>query len=109
MKYFVYILYSEKLDKYYIGSTGDLEDRLKKHNRSRSGFTSMGKPWIMVYNEVLSDKTVALKREKQLKAWKHLKLSKMWRKLKCLMHLISLDRSCKEFSEDSSTSTKSSR
>jgi putative endonuclease len=71
MKFFVYILYSEKLDKYYIGSTGDLADRLKKHNRSRSGYTSMGKPWILVYNESFSNKADALKREKQLKAWKN--------------------------------------
>jgi putative endonuclease len=71
MQYFVYILYSEKLDKYYIGSTGNLEDRLKKHNRSRSGFTSLGKPWIMVYNEVFCNKADSLKREKQLKNWKN--------------------------------------
>ena len=71
MQYFVYILYSEKLDKYYIGSTGDLEDRLRKHNRSRSGFTATGKPWIIVYTEVLGNKTDALLREKQLKKWKN--------------------------------------
>ena len=71
MQYFVYILYSEKLNKYYIGSTGDLEDRLKKHNRSRSGFTSTGKPWILLYKEVLDNKSDALKREKQIKNWKN--------------------------------------
>jgi putative endonuclease len=71
MQYFVYILFSEKLDKFYIGSTGDLEDRLRKHNRSRSGFTSMGKPWNLMYNEIFDNKTEALIREKQLKAWKN--------------------------------------
>ena len=51
MQYFVYILYSNKLDKYYIGSTSDLEERLKKHNRIHKGFTLTGQPWIIVYNE----------------------------------------------------------
>jgi putative endonuclease len=71
MQYFVYILYSERLNKYYIGSTGDIANRLKKHNRSHSGFTSKGIPWILVYNEVFENKTDALIREKQLKAWKN--------------------------------------
>ena len=33
--YFVYILFSEKLDRYYVGTTGDVERRLFEHN---SGF-----------------------------------------------------------------------
>ena len=69
--YYCYILYSEKLDKYYIGSTGDLEGRLQRHNTSNHGFTSTGKPWIMKYSEVFENKTLALKRELQLKNWKN--------------------------------------
>jgi hypothetical protein len=57
MQYFVYILYSEKLDRYYIGSTGNPEDRLRKHNRSKNGFTSTGKPWKLVYKEIYVTKT----------------------------------------------------
>ena len=68
--YYTYILYSEKLSKYYIGYTGDLADRLNKHNRSMKGFTSTGKPWKLVYSEMYDCKTDALKREKQLKNWK---------------------------------------
>ena len=71
MQYFVYILYSEKLDRYYIGSTGNPEDRLRKHNRSKNGFTSTGKPWKLVYKEIYATKTNALLREKQLKNWKN--------------------------------------
>ena len=59
MKYYTYILYSEKLDKYYIGSTGDLKDRIAKHSRNRKGFTSMGKPLVLVYSEILNIKTSA--------------------------------------------------
>ena len=69
--YYCYILYSEKLDKYYIGSIGDLEGRLQRHNTSNHGFTSTGKPWIMKYSEVFENKTLALKRELQLKNWKN--------------------------------------
>ena len=71
MQYYVYILFSEKLSKYYIGSTGDLEDRLKKHNRSNKGFSSTGKPWTIVYHEAFDSKTDALKREIQFKSWKN--------------------------------------
>ena len=45
--HYVYILYSAKLDKYYIGRTEDVELRLKFHNEpieSRK-FTAKGIPW----------------------------------------------------------------
>jgi putative endonuclease len=64
--YYCYILYSEKLDKYYIGSTNDIQGRLKRHNTSNKGFTSMGKPWELKYFEEYTEKKIALKRELQL-------------------------------------------
>jgi putative endonuclease len=67
----VYILYSHRLDKYYIGSTSDLEGRLHRHHTANHGFTSTGKPWILVFTESHISKTEALKRENQLKAWKN--------------------------------------
>ena len=69
--HYCYILYSAKLDKYYIGSTGDLEGRLQRHNTSNQGFTSTGKPWILKYSESFETKAGALKRELQLKSWKN--------------------------------------
>ncbi len=30
--YFVYILYSDKIDRYYTGFSINVEDRLKEHN-----------------------------------------------------------------------------
>jgi putative endonuclease len=59
------------IDKYYIGSTSDLEDRLKKHNHIHKGYTASGKPWVLVYSEAYKNKSEALMREKQLKAWKN--------------------------------------
>jgi putative endonuclease len=69
--YFIYILYSLKLSKYYIESTKDIQDRLIKHNRSNRGFTSSGKPWSIVYFEQYNTKSEALRRELQLKKWKN--------------------------------------
>lgn len=43
---FVYILKSLKnSDKYYTGSTHDLERRLKEHNTGQSAHTNKYKPW----------------------------------------------------------------
>ena len=71
--YYCYVLYSEKLDKYYIGSTLDLEGRLQRHNTSNHGFTATGKPWEIRYFETFETKSEALKREIQLKSWKNRK------------------------------------
>ncbi len=72
--YYCYILYSEKLDKYYIGSTSNIEGRILRHNSSNHGFTSTGNPWVLKYSESFVVKTYALKREMQLKSWKSRKL-----------------------------------
>lgn len=69
--YYCYILYSLKLDKYYIGSTADPDGRLQRHNTSKKGFTSAGKPWVIKYTEQFVTKELALKREMQLKSWKN--------------------------------------
>jgi putative endonuclease len=71
--YYCYILFSHRLDKYYIGSTGDLSGRLRRHNSAHKGFTGSGKPWKLVYSESFSEKSLALKREMELKSWKNRK------------------------------------
>ena len=68
--YFVYILYSLSRDKYYVGSCEDVNKRLVKHNTNHSGFTGKTGDWIIKWTEEHADKTGALKREKQIKAWK---------------------------------------
>ncbi len=59
--YFVYIIYSQKLDKYYIGFSADIEDRIAKHNRKSKGFSNLGRPWILVYSEAFDSKKKAMK------------------------------------------------
>ncbi len=69
--YAVYILYSSKLDKYYIGSSAEVIGRLRRHNSNSKGFTSTGRPWILVYTEVHANRHDAESREMQLKRWKN--------------------------------------
>ena len=71
MAYFVYILYSGSLDLYYIGSSENPEERLKRHLGLHRGFTGKVKDWCIKYTELWESKTEALKRERQLKGWKN--------------------------------------
>jgi putative endonuclease len=66
-KLFTYILYSDKIDHYYIGSTDDLQWRLDRHNMGWGKYTKRGIPWELVYCEKFKTKTEALKREREIK------------------------------------------
>ncbi len=70
----VYILYSESLDRYYVGSTSDLEARLIRHNNGESRYTKSGIPWSIVYSEEFSSRSEAMSREHQIKKWKSRKM-----------------------------------
>ncbi len=70
MSYFFYILYSEYFEKYYIGHTSNIDDRIRKHNTNHNGFTGGKNDWILVYSEVFETKTEAYARERQVKNWK---------------------------------------
>ena len=59
----MYILYSECLDRYYIGYSENPVSRLNKHLSRHDGFTSRAKDWRVVYQEAFTDKSKALKRE----------------------------------------------
>ena len=67
---YCYILYSAKLDKYYVGSTPDVERRLDDHNRGKEKFTRMGIPWKLVHVEEFETLTQARQREKYIKRMK---------------------------------------
>ena len=69
--YAVYILYSSKLDRYYIGYSSDIAGRLRRHNDHSKGYTNAGKPWVLVYYEDYMKKSDASAREKQLKKLKN--------------------------------------
>ena len=69
--YLVYILYSETLNRYYVGMTGDsIEERIRRHNSNHKGFTSKANDWQLKYSESYNSKTSALDREKEIKSMK---------------------------------------
>ncbi len=72
--YFVYILYSVSLNKYYVGCSSNLEERLKKHNTHHKGFTGKKLDWEIKYSEPYIVKEAAMKREKEIKRWKSRKM-----------------------------------
>jgi putative endonuclease len=67
---FVYIIYSVKLNKYYVGACIDLERRLNEHDIGHSKFTSLGIPWELKYKEEYQTLTAAKKRELVIKKMK---------------------------------------
>src|SRR6056297_1398325 len=47
--FFLYILYSESKDRFYIGSTAKLDERINRHNSGRSKATKAARPWKLMY------------------------------------------------------------
>lgn len=65
-----YILQSESDDKYYIGSTGNIDQRLIEHNRGRSRYTKGRGPFKLAHKENYETLSKARKREYYLKSLK---------------------------------------
>ena len=71
MSHTVYILHSEKLDRYYIGYTGDVSVRLEYHENARgSQFTAKADDWAIVFTLACNSKPQALEIEKHIKSMK---------------------------------------
>ena len=68
--FYVYVLKSEKNGKHYIGSTQDINSRLKRHNTGRNVSTKNGIPWVIVKTEGYASKLEAQRREFQIKSYK---------------------------------------
>jgi len=68
--FYTYILYSEKTNSYYIGSTSNIEDRVLRHNSGRSTYTKRGIPWKLVYSKTYNSKSEAYKAEMYIKSQK---------------------------------------
>ncbi len=61
--YFAYILKSEKDNRYYYGSTNNVESRLNKHNKGDVKATKGRRPLILHYTEQFKTRSEAFKRE----------------------------------------------
>ena len=67
MDYCVYILYSSKRERYYVGHTQDFESRLVRHNMGLVKSTKGGKPWIKVRIIHAESRSEAMRLEKKIK------------------------------------------
>ncbi len=69
-KYYVYIL-SSKTGTLYVGVTNNLERRIYEHKQgSLPGFTSKYRVTLLVYYEEFDYIEDAIRREKEIKAWR---------------------------------------
>ena len=60
--YFVYIIYSNSHNKYYIGQTNNFALRLSRHNAGTEKYTSAFKPWekVLVIEKTTRSEAVIL-------------------------------------------------
>ncbi len=65
--FFTYILFSTAYDKYYIGQTNDLEDRLYRHNAGSNKSTAPYRPWKIVCTIPKETRAEAVVLENKLK------------------------------------------
>ncbi|MCF8264867.1 MAG: GIY-YIG nuclease family protein [Melioribacteraceae bacterium] len=70
MLFFTYILRSKKSDRFYIGSTNNLERRVNEHNAGQTHSTRSGKPWELVYSKEFDSKIEATQFEMKIKKMK---------------------------------------
>ena len=69
--YFVYMLLCED-GSYYLGSTNDVVKRFQAHLSGKgASYTRSHKPIRVVYREELADKSLAMRREYELKQLTH--------------------------------------
>ena len=66
-KYYVYILHSERLSKFYKGSTSNLDLRIQRHNSGRETYTKSGLPWRLIWFTEKSTRSASMILEKKLK------------------------------------------
>jgi len=65
--YYVYVLCSKQIDRYYGGQANDIGKRVQSHLSGMSKYTSIAKDWIEVYSEVFETRKEAIKRENEIK------------------------------------------
>lgn len=66
--YFTHVLRSKKDNKFYIGSTKDMNKRVISHNKGHSKYTKNRGPFELVYKEEYNTLSEAKKREYHLKS-----------------------------------------
>ncbi|MBX2963425.1 MAG: GIY-YIG nuclease family protein [Cyclobacteriaceae bacterium] len=67
MGFVVYILFSERTQKYYTGQTQNLENRLFEHNNGETSSINGGIPWELVWSIPCSSRSEAVRLETKIK------------------------------------------
>lgn len=62
---YVYVLHSERHNRYYVGMTENLARRLAEHNSKKNRSTKPYTPWKVVYYEAHRHKIDAARREEK--------------------------------------------
>lgn len=63
----VYLLFSEKTNKYYIGKTKNINRRFIEHTLGEETYTRTGRPWQLLATINCADGSEAAKLENKLK------------------------------------------
>jgi putative endonuclease len=66
--FYVYIIRSKSLQRFYVGSTQGIENRLQEHNAGKSKSTRTGVPWELIHTENFLTRSEAMLRERKIKA-----------------------------------------
>ena len=76
-EFVVYILFSKKFDKTYVGFTSNLIERIKSHNvLGTKGYTIKYRPWIVLEVQFFTSKKEVMEMEKFYKTGKGRELIK---------------------------------
>ncbi len=67
LTYHIYVLESGKTQRRYVGSTEDVERRVREHNAGKSKSTRAGVPWQLLYSEAFGTRSDAVRREMYFK------------------------------------------
>lgn len=72
MSHFLYILFSKSKDKYYVGETHDITERLQRHNNHSypNSFTKIANDWEVILTFECVNKTDTLYLEGFIKRMK---------------------------------------
>lgn len=76
MKYYVYILKSLKNNDIYIGSTENIEIRIKLHNSGKVKSTKFYRPWQLLERQEFDSRSEAVRQERFLKTGQQKELLK---------------------------------
>jgi putative endonuclease len=64
----VYVLRSETTGHRYVGSSEDVDERVRRHNAGHSKSTRHGVPWMLIHSESFSTRAEAIRRERYYKS-----------------------------------------